>query len=105
MIGNVAERAVACYNGVTYRYNVWFGGGTCDASDASTGAPPFVRASDGADLDYHLTGGAAVDRVPAAASDLADDIDGQVRPAGPALRRRLRRALSRAARGGRGFAR
>ncbi len=85
VIGNVAERAVACYNGVSYRYNVWFGGGTCDSSDASTGAPPFVRASDRGDLDYHLTGGPAVDRVPAAASDLGDDIDGQARPGGPAL--------------------
>jgi hypothetical protein len=86
VIGNVAERAVACYKGVTYRYNVWFGGGVCDPSDASGGsAPPFVRASDGGDLDYHLTGGPAVDLVPAAASDLLSDIDGQPRPDGPAL--------------------
>ncbi len=86
VIGNVAERAIACYKGVTYRYNVWFGGGTCDPSDVSGGsAPPFLRASDRGDLDYHLTGGPAVDRVPASASNLVDDIDGQPRPDGPAL--------------------
>ena len=86
VIGNIAERAVACYNGVTYRDNAWFGGGTCDPSDISLGAaPPFVRASDRGDLDYHLTGGPAVDSVPAAISNLGDDIDGQPRPDGPAL--------------------
>jgi len=87
VIGNIAERATACYNGVTYRYNVWFGGGTCNATDAGIGnaAPPFVRVSDHGDLDYHLTGGVAVDFVPPAASNLADDIDGQLRPIGPAL--------------------
>ena len=107
VIGNIAERAVACYNGVTYRYNVWFGGGTCDPSDASLGgAPPFVRASDRGDLDYHLTGGVAVDFVPASVSDLGDDIDGQARPARRRAGRRLRRALKpqRRARTG-GFAR
>ena len=87
VIGNIAERAVACYNGVTYRDNVWFGGGVCDPSDVSLGSagPPFVRASDRGDLDYHLTGGVAVDRVPTSVSNLSDDIDGQPRPAGPAL--------------------
>jgi hypothetical protein len=86
VIGNVAERAVACYNGVTYRYNAWFGGGTCNSTDVGVGnAPPFVRASDRGDLDYHLTGGAAVDLVPLGTSDLGDDIDGQSRPQGPAL--------------------
>jgi hypothetical protein len=86
VIGNVAERAVACYKGVTYAYNVWFGGtGVCDPTDVSLGGgPPFVRRSDHADLDYHLTGGVAVDRVPVSASDLADDMDGQPRPDGPA---------------------
>jgi hypothetical protein len=84
VIGNVAERATACYGGVTYRDNVWFGGGTCDPSDASVGAPPFAVASDRADLDYHLTGGVAVDFVPAGVSDLGDDFDGEARPRGPA---------------------
>ncbi len=85
VIGNIAERATACYNGVTYRDNAWFGGGVCDPSDISLGAaPPFVRRSDHADLDYHLTGGPAVDLVPASVSDLADDIDGQPRPDGAA---------------------
>lgn len=87
VIGNVAERAVACYRGVVYRDNVWFGGsGVCHPSDASLrGGPPYVRASNRGDLDYHLTGGVAVDRVPAGISDLADDIDGQPRPDGSAL--------------------
>lgn len=86
VIGNIAERAVACYNGVVYRDNAWFGGGTCDPSDIDLGAaPPFVRASDRGDLDYHLTGGPAVDSVPGSVSDLGDDIDGQPRPDGPAL--------------------
>ncbi len=84
--GNIAERAAACYNGVVYRYNVWFGGGTCDPSDANLGnaPPPFAKVSDRGDLDYHLTGGLAVDFVPASASNLGDDIDGQARPLGPA---------------------
>ncbi len=85
VIGNIAERPTACYNGITYRNNVWFGGGVCDPSDASLGAPPFVRASDRGDLDYHLTGGKAVDFVPASVSDLSDDIDGEARPRGAAL--------------------
>lgn len=84
VIGNIAERATACFGGVTYRNNVWFGGGTCDSSDAGVGAPPFALASDRADLDYHLSGGVAVDFVPASVSDLGDDFDGQPRPAGPA---------------------
>ena len=85
VVGNIAERATACYNGVTYRDNAWFGGGVCDPSDISLGnAPPFVRRSDHGDLDYHLTGGPAVDLVPASVSDLADDIDGQARPDGAA---------------------
>jgi hypothetical protein len=86
VIGNIAERAIACFKGVTYRDNVWFGGGTCDASDVGIGnGPPFVRASDRGDLDYHLTGGAAVDLVPVSASNLSEDIDGQPRPNGTAL--------------------
>lgn len=86
VVGNIAERAIACYNGVTYRYNVWFGGGTCNSTDANLGnaAPPFVRASDRGDLDYHLLGGVASDFVPASVSNLGDDIDGQGRPRGPA---------------------
>ncbi len=86
VVGNIAERAVACYNGVAYRYNVWFGGGVCDPSDANLGSapPPFVRVSDRGDLDYHLQGGVAVDFVPAAASDLGDDFDSEARPHGPA---------------------
>ena len=88
VIGNVGERAVNCYAGagVTYEYNAWFGGGTCGPGDISVGsAPPFVKVSDRGDLDYHLTGGPAVDRVPVAASNLKDDIDGQARPGGAAL--------------------
>jgi hypothetical protein len=87
VIGNIGERAIACYNGVVYRDNVWFGGsGVCDPSDAGiSGGPPFAQVSDHGDLDYHLTGGVAVDHVPASVSDLTDDIDGQARPDGPAL--------------------
>jgi hypothetical protein len=87
MIGNVAVRA-NCYSGVTYRANVWYdGAGTCDPSDRNLGGaqPPFVRASDHADLDYHLTGGVAVDLVSGSVSNLADDIDGESRPHGAAL--------------------
>jgi hypothetical protein len=84
VIGNIAVRA-NCYDGVTYRSNVW-DQGTCDPSDRSIGAafPPFVRASDGADLDYHLTGGVALNLVPSAVSDLSEDIDGEPRPQGAA---------------------
>src|SRR5215208_728601 len=74
VLGNIAERATAC-----------FGGGVRDPSDAGGGAPPCVRASDRGDLDYHLTGGVAVDQVPVSVSNLLDDIDGQPRPNGPAL--------------------
>jgi hypothetical protein len=89
VIGNIAERAnPPCFSGVTYRSNVWFGGtGTCDSSDRSLGGapPPFVLAGDHADLDYHLTGGVAVDLVPTSVSNLAEDVDGEARPDGPAL--------------------
>ncbi|HEX5593980.1 MAG TPA: hypothetical protein VFX35_11605 [Solirubrobacterales bacterium] len=84
VVGNVAERAVACYKGVSYRYNVWFGGGVCDQTDVAVSAPPFANASDHADLDYHLTGGPAVDLVPNSASNLADDFDNEARPKGSA---------------------
>jgi len=86
MIGNIAVQA-NCYNGVTYRGNVWFdGSGSCDPSDRVIGgAPPFVNASDHADLDYHLTGGVAVDLVPISIDDLGEDIDGDSRPLGAAL--------------------
>jgi hypothetical protein len=88
MIGNIAVRSnPPCFSGVTYRDNLWQQG-TCDpTSDRSLGggALPFVRASDRGDLDYHLTGGPAVDLVPASVSNLADDIDGESRPHGTAL--------------------
>ncbi len=87
MIGNIAVRAnPPCFSGVTYRDNVWEQG-TCDPSDRSLGGGPlpFVRASDHGDLDYHLTGGVAVDLVPTSLSNLADDIDGESRPHGAAL--------------------
>lgn len=86
MIGNIAVRS-NCYKGVTYQGNVWFeGSGSCDPSDrAISGGPPFVNASDHADLDYHLTGGVAVDLVPSSIDDLAEDIDGDLRPDGGAL--------------------
>jgi hypothetical protein len=89
VIGNIAVRSnPPCFSaqGVLYRDNVWQQG-TCAPSDRSLGgaALPFVRASDHADLDYHLTGGVAVDLVPASASNLADDIDGDPRPHGAAL--------------------
>lgn len=86
VIGNIARRA-GCYSGqgVVYRANVW-DQGACDASDASLGGGPFpfVQASNGQDLDYHLTGGVAVDRVPTATSGLGEDIDGEARPDGAA---------------------
>lgn len=86
MIGNIAVRS-NCYNGVTYQDNVWFeGSGKCDPSDrVLAGGPPFVNASDHGDLDYHLTGGVAVDLVPSSIDDLGEDIDGQPRPLGAAL--------------------
>jgi hypothetical protein len=84
VVGNIAERAIACYKGVDYSYNVWFGGGVCDPTDVAVSAPPFVNTSNRGDLDYHLTGGPAVDLVPAAASDLGDDFDNEARPKGAA---------------------
>lgn len=89
VIGNIAIRSTPpCFSaqGVVYRDNVWQQG-ACDPSDRSLGgaALPFVRVSDHADLDYHLTGGVAVDLVQASVSNLADDIDGDPRPEGAAL--------------------
>lgn len=86
-VGNIGKLSnETCVGGVTYRYNVWQGG-TCDPSDRSLGGGPlpFVRAGDHGDLDYHLTGGVAVDLVPTSASNLAEDIDGDPRPQGSAL--------------------
>jgi hypothetical protein len=89
MVGNIAVRSnPPCFSaqGVVYRDNFWQQG-TCDPSDRSLGgaALPFVRASNHGDLDYHLTGGIAVDLVPASVSNLGDDIDGDSRPDGAAL--------------------
>ncbi|HEY1359585.1 MAG TPA: hypothetical protein VGF21_14880 [Thermoleophilaceae bacterium] len=85
VIGNLAKDPGGCYGGVVYRANV-FQNGTCNSTDRSLngGAMPFRRAIDGPGFDYHLTGGAAVDRVSAAYSNLGDDIDRQRRPRGKA---------------------
>jgi hypothetical protein len=70
---------------VVYRYNLWKGM-ACGTGDVNlSGAYPYVNAVNGAAMDYHLTGGAARDLVPASESNLATDIDGQPRPQGARL--------------------
>ncbi|MCW3015829.1 MAG: hypothetical protein JWO02_2921 [Solirubrobacterales bacterium] len=67
--------------GMTYAYNVWQNG-RCSGSDIDlAGGPlPYVNAVDDAALDYHLTGGPAVDRVPSSQLTVPTDIDGRPRP-------------------------
>jgi hypothetical protein len=78
----------SCYPSVAFQYNVWLGGTACDDSDRSVpGARhAYVSPVHGAEGDYRLTGGVAVDLVPDASPDLAldRDIDGRRRPLGRA---------------------
>ena len=65
-----------------FSYNLWRGA-ACGGSNASfSGAYPYVRNADDATLDFHLTGGPAVDRIPAALAGVTRDIDGDARPQG-----------------------
>jgi thrombospondin type 3 repeat protein len=84
VVGNVGQLPWnGCSLRVAYSYNVWKGS-ACAGTDVGLGggALPFTNTLNGSGLDYHLTGGAAVDRVPSGASSTADDIDGQARPLG-----------------------
>jgi chitodextrinase len=88
-VGNLQSAAWAsCEAGVTHRSNVYVTGSgsrqSCDASDRQLGSWSLVRASAGSDLDYHLTGGGAVNAVTTTIGDamVSNDYDGQARPAG-----------------------
>jgi hypothetical protein len=81
IVGNVLEGPDGCYPSATYAYNVWRDG-TCSSTDRSLGGGPLPYAS-ARGLDFHLTGGPAVDLVPGTHGDqrIDDDIDGDGRPA------------------------
>ncbi len=86
-VGNIGQPTYGSCSlrGVIYRYNLWKGM-ACGTGDVNlSGAYPFVNTINGAGMDYHLTGGAARDLVPASESNLTTDIDGQARPQGARL--------------------
>jgi chitodextrinase len=87
-IGNVGAFE-NCVPGMTYKYNVWAGSGTCGTGDVDAPGLPYANTSDQAPADYHLSGAAgstlADNRVPCAsgAGLLALDRDGNARPGVP----------------------
>jgi hypothetical protein len=86
-VGNIGQPMYGSCSlrGVVYRYNLWKGM-ACGTGDVNlSGAYPFVNPVNGAAMDYHLTGGAARDLVPASESNLATDIDADPRPQGARL--------------------
>jgi hypothetical protein len=86
-VGNIGQPMYGSCSlkGVIYRYNLWKGM-ACGTGDVNlSGAYPYVNPVNGATMDYHLTGGAARDLVPASESSLTTDIDGNPRPQGVRL--------------------
>jgi ribosomal protein L24 len=84
-IGELLSSNCSSLRGIVFSYNVLRGTG-CGGSNASfSGAYPYVRNTDDATLDFHLTGGAAVDRIPAALAGVTRDMDGDARPQGPGV--------------------
>ena len=86
-VGNLLE-ATDC-GSAAYSYNIFTrgnGGASCGSNALTVSSFPYLNGGHGATLDYHLSGGAPVDFVPGATGDqqLADDIDHQARPMGPA---------------------
>ncbi len=85
-VGNIGQPTFGSCSlrGVIYRYNLWKGM-ACGTGDVNLGgAYPYANTVNGASMNYHLTGGAARNLVPASESNLATDIDGQARPIGAA---------------------
>jgi len=62
-----------CIPGVAFSYNVW-PSGTCGITD-KTGPPFYVNSSDGADGNYHITGGVAVGLVTSTSPDALLTVD------------------------------
>ena len=84
VVGNIGQPTYGSCSlrGVIYRYNLWKGM-ACGTGDVNlSGAFPYVNTVNGAGMNYHLSGGAARDLVPASESNLATDIDGEARPKG-----------------------
>lgn len=82
VIGNILGRYSYCKGrGEVFDSNV-FASGACGSNGMQVGSLPYVRYS--APIDYHLTGGNAVDLVTRSTADfgLGIDIDGESRPAG-----------------------
>ena len=72
----------ACVAGVVYRDNVWTGGtNRCDSTDITVSSPGFVDAGSG---NLHLTASSPAINRGDPTSFPATDIDGNVRPMGPA---------------------
>lgn len=86
-VGNIGQPTYGSCSlrGVVYRYNLWKGM-ACGTGDVNLGgAYPFVNTVNGSGMNYHLTGGAALNLVPTSESNLGTDIDGQARPQGARL--------------------
>jgi hypothetical protein len=82
--GNIGELLSDCgsLRGIVFSYNVWRDT-VCGGTNASfSGTYPYARDALDATLDFHLTGGPAVDRIPPQFAGVARDIDGDARPQG-----------------------
>jgi hypothetical protein len=81
--GNIGDlpNGACRLRGIQFSYNVWQND-KCTATDVNLGggAYPYASRVQTAALDYHLTGGPAVDLIPT--SPLTRDIDGDPRPNG-----------------------
>ena len=78
VIGNIGVMPYSgyCLRTLSYAYNVWQNS-SCTGTDRNLngGSMPFANASDGASMDYHLTGGVAQDLVPVSADPTRVDYD------------------------------
>jgi hypothetical protein len=84
VVGNIwggGQQCLAGVSGVSYDSNAVVGS-TCGSNSVTLGSLPFV--STGSSIDFHLTGGAAVDSVRSTTTDasIPTDVDGQSRPMG-----------------------
>ena len=84
VVGNILGSYSYCESrGEKFDFNVFVGGGACGANVIALGSFPYSSYS--SPIDFHLTGGSAVDFVKTIDDDaqLLSDIDGDGRPNGP----------------------